>query len=355
MKKLIPISLILLLIPFLVACGGETPTPAAPETETEAEVPQAEAETEAEMTEMEEETEDLMVETSSYPVTINNCGLEIVYEAAPERAVTMNQAATEIMLALGLEESMIGTAYLDDAVMPEMEEAYNTVPVLSDQYPSQEVLFASETDFVYGVYRSAFGDEAAGPREELKTLAIGSYLSGVACEDETQRPDKTTFEIVYGEIMDIGRIFGVEDRAEALIAEMQAELEASQAAVAELDTASILWYDSGSDLPFVGACCGTPNMIIEAVGGENIFADADGNWAEVSWEEVLERNPDAIVIVDASWDPAQDKIDLLTSDPLYSTMTAVQNEAFIVIPFSATTLGVRNAQAVVDIAAGLAP
>lgn len=91
-----------------------------------------------------------------------------------------------------------------------------------------------------------------------------------------------------------------------------------------------------------------------AVGGENIFADADGNWAEVSWEEVLERDPDAIVIVDASWDPAQDKIDLLTTDPLYSTMTAVQNEAFITIPFSATTLGVRNANAVIDIAAGLA-
>ncbi|MEM7797807.1 MAG: ABC transporter substrate-binding protein [Chloroflexota bacterium] len=329
LKKGVCVPFVALLFLFLVACGGGAAVPVETEVET-------------------------VQEASGYPVTIDNCGLEIVYDAPPERAVTMNQAATEIMLALGLEESMIGTAYLDDAVLPEMETAYNAVPVLSEAYPSQEVLFGSETDFVYGVYRSAFGDEAAGPREELLPLEIGSYLSGVACEDEALRPDKATFDIVYGEIMDIGRIFGVDDRAEALVAEMQAELDAAQATVAELDAVSILWYDSGSDLPFVGACCGTPNMIIEAVGGENIFADAEGNWAEVSWEEVLERNPNAIVIVDASWDPAQDKIDLLTSDPLYSTMTAVQNEAFITIPFSATTLGVRNANAVVDIAAGLA-
>lgn len=340
-KKLLAILCLLLLIA-LAACASETSVTPEAESDTTVEV-ETEAAVEAEE-----------VQVTGYPLTINNCGLDIVYESAPERAITMNQAATEIMLALGLEDKMIGTAYLDDAVLPEMEAAYNAVPVLSDEYPSQEIIFANEPDFVYGVYRSAFGDEAAGPREELLSLDIGSYLSSVACEDEELRPDKATFDVVYGEITDIGRIFGVEDRADALIAKMQAELEAAQASVAKLDTARILWYDSGSDLPFVGACCGTPNMIIEAVGGENIFADAEGSWAEVSWEEVLERNPDAIVIIDASWDPAQDKIDLLQSDPLYSTITAVQNETFVVIPFSATTLGVRNANAVIDIAAGLA-
>ncbi|MEM7336320.1 MAG: Fe3+-hydroxamate ABC transporter substrate-binding protein, partial [Chloroflexota bacterium] len=217
MKKFVPITLMLFLTAFLVACGGEAETPAPAEENVQPETVVEEVQSEIEEAEVEAESQEM---ASNYPVTINNCGLEIVYEAAPERAITMNQAATEIMLALGLEDKMVGTAYLDDAVLPEMEAAYNAVPVLSDEYPSQEIIFANETDFVYGVYRSAFGDEAAGPREELLPLAIGSYLSGVACEDEALRPDKATFDIVYGEIMDIGRIFGVEDRAEALIAEM---------------------------------------------------------------------------------------------------------------------------------------
>ncbi|PIE79997.1 MAG: putative F420-0 ABC transporter substrate-binding protein [Chloroflexi bacterium] len=372
-------TLLLLLAALLVACGGATteePDAPAPEEEAapaaivveEAEEEAAptatvveEAEEEAAPTatvveEAEEVVEEEVAEESmaGFPVTIDNCGLSITYDAPPEHAVTMNQAATELMLALGLEDKMVGTAYIDDEILPEYADAYASVPVLSDKYPSQEVLFASEPDFVYGVYRSAFGDEAAGSREELNGLGIGSYLSEVACEDEALRPDKATFDTVYDEIRNIGLIFGVEDRAEALIADMEAQLDASLVMMADQEVPTrIFWYDSGDDEPFVGACCGTPGMIIDALGAENIFADAEGNWATVSWEEVVERNPDAIVIIEADWSPAQDKIDLLLNDPLFETVTAVKEQNFVVIPFSATTLGVRNVQAVTDLATGL--
>ena len=111
--------------------------------------------------------------TDGFPLTIENCGFAITYSEPPERAVTMNQAATEIMLALGLEDHLVGTAYMDDEILPEFAAAYESLPVLADEYPSQEVLFNIEPDFVYGVYHSAFGDEAAGPREALNDLDIG--------------------------------------------------------------------------------------------------------------------------------------------------------------------------------------
>lgn len=307
---------------------------------------------------VESEAAAVSAEDGGFPVTIENCGIEITYDAAPQRVVTMNQAATEIMLALGLETHMVGTAYMDDAILPDLADAYASVPVLADKYPSQEVLFNAEPDFVYGVYNSAFGDEAAGPRPELLELGIRSYLSEVACVDESLRPEKATFEVVFDEIRDIGAIFGVADRAEALIADMQAQLDAVLATVNEAgagEPVTIFWYDSGDDEPFVGACCGTPGMIIDAVGAQNIFDDADGNWASVSWEEVIARDPDAIVVIEADWSPAQEKIDLLQSNPAYASITGVQEERFIVIPFSATTLGVRNVDAVVALAEGLYP
>ncbi|MBI3959166.1 MAG: ABC transporter substrate-binding protein [Chloroflexi bacterium] len=296
------------------------------------------------------------LDTSGFPVTIDNCGLGITYEAPPERAVTMNQAATEVMLALGLEDRLVGTAYIDDAILPEYQAAYARVPVLADQYPSQEVLFAAEPDFVYGVYHSAFGDTAAGSRANLLNLGIRSYLSEVACEDVALRPAKATFETVYDEIRNIGRIFGMADRAETLIAGMQAQLNDVLAVIGEdLEPVTVFWYDSGDDEPYAGACCGTPDMIIDAVGAENIFGDATGNWSAVSWEEVVNRDPRAIVIIDADWSPAQEKIDLLHNNPAYATITAVQAERFIVIPFSTTTLGIRNVSAVIDLAKGLYP
>src|SRR5579883_691179 len=45
------------------------------------------------------------------PVTINNCGVTQTYQKPPERAVTLSQAATEVMLALGLDKRMVGTAF----------------------------------------------------------------------------------------------------------------------------------------------------------------------------------------------------------------------------------------------------
>lgn len=292
---------------------------------------------------------------SAFPVTIEDCGVTTTYDAPPTRAVTMNQSVTEIMLALGLEGSMVGTAYMDDTILPAFEDAYNTVPVLAEGYPSREILLAADPDFVYAAYSSAFGDEAAGSRESLAELGIDSYLQAVACADRSLRPAQATFDTVYDEIRDIGAIFGVSDRADALIAEMQGQLDGVLATIGDdLTPYSLLWYDSGTDDVFAGACCGTPNMIIEAVGAVNAFDDLEGNWQTVNWETVIERNPDAMVLVEASWDTNAQKRELL-ADPAFSSITAVQDQRFVDIPFSATTLGVRNVLAVQDLARGLYP
>lgn len=294
---------------------------------------------------------------SSFPVTIENCGITTTYDAPPQRAVTMNQAATEIMLALGLEGQMVGTAYLDDvAISPKYAEAYASVPVLSDVYPSREVLFSVEPDFVYGTYASAFGDDAAGPRTALAELGIRSYLSVASCEEADLRPNKVTFETLFQEIRDIRTLFGVEDRADALIAEMQATLDEIAATIGDDSTPlRVFWYDSGADAPFAGACCGAPAMLMEALGVENLFADAQGAWANVNWEEVVARRPDVIILADADWSTADEKRDLLLSNPAYASIPAVQEQRFVEIPFSMTTLGVRNVEGVVLLAQALYP
>lgn len=70
--------------------------------------------------------------------TVSSCGLDLSVDAAPERAVTLEQGATELLLALGLGDAMIGTSYLTDAVAPEFADAYAQIPVLADQYPTAE-------------------------------------------------------------------------------------------------------------------------------------------------------------------------------------------------------------------------
>ena len=293
---------------------------------------------------------------SSFPVTIKNCGRTTTYDAPPQRAVTMNQAATEIMLALGLADQMVGTAYLDDAILPQYESAYASIPILSDNYPSQEVLFGVEPDFIYGAYGSAFNDEAAGSRAELAELGISSYLSVASCEEAGLRPHAVTFATLFDEITTIGRIFGVAERAASLVDEMQATLDEVAATIGEeTEPLRVFWYDSGADAPLAGACCGAPAMLMDAVGAKNLFADIPGTWATVTWEEVVAREPEVIVLADAAWSTAREKADLLRNDPSFASIPAVQAGRFVIIPFGATTLSVRNVEGAVTLAQGLYP
>ncbi|MGG0720157.1 cob(I)yrinic acid a,c-diamide adenosyltransferase [Robertmurraya massiliosenegalensis] len=82
------------------------------------------------------------------PVVINNEGFVIEYDQIPKHAVSLNQHVTEIMLTLGLEDSMVGTAYLDNEIYEPLKEAYLKVPVLSEQYPSKEEIVAETLDIL---------------------------------------------------------------------------------------------------------------------------------------------------------------------------------------------------------------
>ncbi|MGY6501209.1 MAG: ABC transporter substrate-binding protein [Acidimicrobiales bacterium] len=285
---------------------------------------------------------------SEPPDSIENCGVDVPVGEPPERAVTMNQAATEVVLALGLEDRMVGTAYLDDEILPELADAYATVAVLSDAYPSTEVLFEAEPDFVYGSYASAFREDAAGERAELADLGIGTYLSIGGCTAFRGSGEQLDFDHVFGEIRDIAVLFGVPERGEELIAEQQAML--GDAAIPDGADISVMWWDGGSDAPSIGSCCGAPGMMMRTLGLANVYGTESGSWATITWEQVVADDPDVIVLVEASWDPAEEKGSFLRNDPALADLSAVVGDRLVVIPFSGTTPGVRNAPALVTLA-----
>jgi len=276
----------------------------------------------------------------AYPVSVTSCEFTTTVDAAPERAVTIFQGATEVMLALGLQDRMIGTYGLDDAVAPEYQKAYESVPVIEgDNAPSREYLLGEKADFVYGAYISAFDEKAAGTREELKDFGVAAYVSPFSC-GTPEKSKRASFENVWAEVEDIAALFDVKDRAEKLIADQKEQLARIESAKAG-DGLVVFWYDSGDKTPYVGVGTGAPQVIIDAVGATNAFADVKGNWADISWEKVIKADPDVIVFADADWSTAQEKIDYLENDPALSQLRAVRSKRYVTIPFSETTPGVR--------------
>lgn len=282
---------------------------------------------------------------SGYPLTIDNCGTEVTFEQAPERVVTIKSSTLELLLALGLEDRVIGAAFTDGPVPEEYADAAEGIEILSDRVPSQEATLAAEPDLVFAGWESNLTAEGAGDRATLEQLGVHTYVAPAACQGEGYRPDPLTFDGVFAGFEEAGAIFGVTDAAAELVDEQRAALDAIEPSDAGL---TALWYSSGDDQPFVGAGTGAPQMIMEAAGLENVV-DVRDSWTSLSWEAVVDANPDVIVLVDAAWNTAESKIEKLEANPATAAMPAVQQGRYVIVDFPATEAGVRNVDAVASI------
>ncbi|WP_108397393.1 putative F420-0 ABC transporter substrate-binding protein [Devosia submarina] len=284
---------------------------------------------------------------TAYPLKIENCGMQVEMAAAPQRVVAIKSSAIEMLLALGLEQRIVGVGFQDGALPPQWTNA--NLPVLSDKLPSQEVVLETEPDLVYGGWESNFAADGVGERSLMHALGIATYVSPAACR--SVKPPKLTFERVFAEIAELGTIFDTSAAADDLIEEQRAQLAAIEPDTRGL---SAVWYSSGTKAPYVGAGSNAPAMIMEALGLRNIMEDQDDGWISASWEAVVDANPDVIVLVDAAWNSAEQKKKLLAENPITSQLDAVVNQRYLVVPFPASEAGVRNVGAVVDMAAQLA-
>lgn len=284
---------------------------------------------------------------ADFPMTIDNCGTEVEIEQPPQNVVSIKSTSTEMLLALGLEDRMAGTAFEDSPIPEAWADQVAEVPTISDGVPSQEALLTLEPDFVFAGWESNFSAESAGSRESLHQMGVGTYVSPAACQAEGYMPENLGFEEVFSGIYEVGSIFGVNQAAEALVTEQKQLLDSVEPLSGDL---TALWYSSGTDTPYVGAGNGAPAMIMEELGLNGVADDVDDTWASVSWEVIAERDPEVIILVDADWNTAEDKIALLESNPVTANIEAVREGNYASLPFAASEAGVRNAEAVADLA-----
>lgn len=280
--------------------------------------------------------------TPAGPVTLANCGFDLTVESPPQRIVSIKSTSTDLLLALGLEESIVGLAFQDG-------EQPSDLAVIAERMPSEEALLELEPDFVFSGWESAFTPDAAGDRAELEALGVGTYVSPAACKGEG-KPAAVTFDDLFGYIEEAGAVFGASEQAEALVAQQRDELDA---VASDESGMSALWWSSGTDTPYVGGGSGVPQMVIDALGLTNIAGSVAESWTPFSWESVIGANPDIIVLVDASWNTAESKKAYLAANPATAALDAVVNERYLVIPFAAGEAGVRTVPAAVDLATQL--
>ncbi|KIQ59165.1 ABC transporter substrate-binding protein [Pseudomonas fluorescens] len=293
-----------------------------------------------------------LADATHYPLTIQSCDRQVVFNQAPRHAVSHDINMTQMMLALGLKPRMVGYSGISGwkSVTPEMAKILDGLPELAAKYPSVETLLNADVDFFFAGWD--YGMRVGGDLtpQTLQPLGINVYELTESCAFVMKRP-AASLDDTYNDLRNLGRIFDVQDRANQLIASMQAQVADIRQHLPTRQPRVFL-YDSGEDRAMTSGRLGMPQALIDAAGGRNILDDLETSWTRVNWENVVEHNPEVIVIVDYGEVNAQQKEQFLLNHPALQSVDAIKQRRFIVIPYVQATPGIDNVLAVRTLAQG---
>ena len=330
MKKIICLTLALILaLSCLSGCGSTQPqaTTAAAETTAPAAETTAAAETAAE---------------DYGTVVIQNGDRTVTFTSMPTGVLCANLYSAENMVMLGLGDYIVGkNVHTNPAEVPleELSDAFANIPEIER---SNENAVASGADLLIGQI-SAFKDTSWGTYEQLESEGINCLtITGTIVPDET-------VEDIYTDIENLGKIFKVEDKAAALIADMKASIADTNgkvAGVAEADKPKVFVFDSSKEDQIYTTSSGLESNLIELAGGINTTrGQADSRWFNTSVETLVAANPDIIIINDYGSQTVEEKIAYITGNPACSEIPAVVNNHFLVIPLVSVMQDIRAPRA----------
>ncbi len=283
--------------------------------------------------------------------TVQSCNRTVTFDAPPERAISNDVNLTEMMLVLGLADRMVGYTGISGwkTLDEEMTAGVEELPELSAKYPSKEVIVGADADFFFAGWN--YGMKVGGEvtPETLEPFGVQVYELTESCTHIMDK-EKASIEDMYIDLTNLGAIFGVEGKAAELVDGYRAELAAFTSELETGDPLRVFVYDSGEDTPFTAGRYAMPTALIEAAGGVNIMDDFEKSWATVTWEEVVERNPEVILIVNYGEVTAEQKRAFMMSNPAFADLDAVKNDRFVTLEYVEATPGPRNIQAIKTLA-----
>ncbi|KJV09204.1 ABC transporter substrate-binding protein [Elstera litoralis] len=294
----------------------------------------------------------------AFPVTIESCGKPVIFDAPPKAAVIHDLNMTEMAFALGLQPSMVGVTGITGwyKTGPEFLKQQGGIPELAPKYPSLENLIAAKTDFFFAGWYYGMKPGGEVTPDTLAAKGIKTFVLSESCVHLDKSRQRATMNLLYDDEITLGKIFGKQAEAEALVAGWKARLAKVQNAVAGRPALRVFLYDSGEDKPFTAGKFAMPTALIEAAGGKNLLDDFDMSWGSAAWETVAVRNPEFLILLDYQDDAGYQKLlTFLKAHPAMKETDAVKKGRFLPLRYQQITPGPANIDAVEALARALHP
>jgi iron complex transport system substrate-binding protein len=305
-----------------------------------------------------------------YPLTIENCSSTLTFQHAPTRTVTIGQAGTEMLYAMGLSDKVVGTSLWFNNVLARYKAQNDQIERLADNEPSFESVIGKRPELVAVELEWMVGPQGAvGTREQFHELKIPTYLLPSDCEakDNLVGADGTRLapfriDTIYKSVSQLAQIFDVQARGQQLNDELKASLAKSivTAQGKQLkDASALVWFSSAQmDIePFVAGHKGVPDFMLSTLGVRNVVK-SDEEWPTVGWETIAKANPTFLVIarMDRRRFPADDyekKLAFLRSDPVTRNMDAVKHNRIIILDAMAMQASLRMFEGIEQLATAI--
>ena len=305
-------------------------------------------------------------EESHYPVEIENLNSKneeniLIYKKPPQRVIAFWQNSIETLIALGVGDRIIvGTGIPDKKYLrAEYQDVYTKIPYTSLQNLDIETITMLEPDFILGWY-STFTPKVAGTTSYWNSRAVNTYIAKSSAPIRNNNTDiliksKHSLEEEYQYILDLGKIFDREEKANELVKQMQNEINyvvESTKNVNQKTTAIIIEF-TGKDISVYGENT-LAGDILQRVNGRLLEANAE----RFSFEQLIDLDPEAIFIVvtERDYGNEQNYLDRIYQNKALQGLKCVKNKRVYTLPLYAIySPGIRAYDGIKIIAKGLYP
>ncbi|MGQ9572701.1 MAG: ABC transporter substrate-binding protein [Dehalococcoidia bacterium] len=246
-----------------------------------------------------------------YPLTIiDSVGREVTIEAQPQRIASLSPAATETLFAIGAGDQVVAvdkfSNYPPQATTRQQLDAFQ---------PNLEAIAGVDPDLVLLFYDP--GELAAS----LERLGITTAMLGSVAET----PESV--EAVFAQIRLLGQMTGHIQEAERLVADMADRIDAIERALADVEQGPRVFHEVDATL-YTAA----PNSFIgglyKILKAQNIAAEADQPFPQLTQEVIIEKDPEIIILADGAYGESPDTV---KARPGWANISAVRNDRIHVI------------------------
>ncbi|MGQ0465628.1 MAG: prepilin-type N-terminal cleavage/methylation domain-containing protein [Sporichthyaceae bacterium] len=305
---------------------------------------------------------------TEYPVTIRGCGeQQYTFTEKPERAVALDTQAYELMMWLGLGDTVFAAypqqegarpASLADAMADNLArnpiagavDTINGGPQVAGDYTVQlTAITAVNPQIVVGMQPQSFVANGTVTQTEdaWQAATVGTYAGhsvGMCAEEREEALEghvihRDTFEGTYDDLRNLGIIFDVQEKALEVITSMKIKV-AEQVARASAGDGHRIGFATTGGAPAAFGGFSQANAFVEQLGASNVFEDKPFNVGIESQAELAGTLPTLIVLTDwaANLDPAADSASCTAlrtaflGEAAYSAVPAVTDNRFVCIP-----------------------